>query len=749
MKKKLLLGSLLFTIVVGNTSALLQPKHALGANAANWQAGRIIDDAVFTDANSMSVSQIQDFLNQKVGTGGYGRVSGQCDTNGQATSEYGGGTRADYGAAHGNPSPFTCLKDFYEVPKTSPGPGIPANNYGGKPIPAGAKSAAQIISDAAHQYNISPKVLLVTIQKESSGPLTTDDWPFLKQYTYAMGSHCPDGPNGANCNTDYAGFSMQIYDSASLLRYYLDNMQQSWWPYKKPYQTNNILWNTTYTNCGGADVYIQNKATAALYTYTPYQPNQAALNNLYGTGDSCSAYGNRNFWRIFTDWFGTTYSPYFTAQYRAQSSDPTIMTGDSTTVYVQFINTSNTFWKDDVSAFSGYPPIHLAATNPINRTSTLRSASWLSGSRPNGTFTKVIEPDGWNLSADQHTVQPGQIAEFQFKLSVPLDYAPGQYREYFQPVPEGSVSYNMGAWAYFDVNVVKSVYKATFHSQSNYPTLVVGDSKKVYFQYSNDGNVPWYDDTLTASKGKQPVHLATTWPINRTSKFADSWPAPNRPNLNFSAVYEADGTTLASNQHTVQPGQIARFEFNLRAGFDQQLGTSREYFQPVLEGAPNWDMSGYSYLDVTTEAQRFRATYSTQSPYPTIQRGQAKQIFIQYKNTGNVFWKDDVSSFPGFYPVHLAATSPMNRTSRFSSPSWVNPSRPAGTFNGVYEADGITPASDLHTVQPGQIARFQYELSVPATTPVGTYREYFQPVLEGSPSWDIGGWGYVDVNVTL
>ncbi|MFZ1523014.1 MAG: hypothetical protein WAS94_03260, partial [Candidatus Saccharimonadales bacterium] len=39
---------------------------------------------------------------------------------------------------------------------------------------------------------------------------------------------------------------------------------------------------------------------------TPYRPNQAALNNLYGTGDGCSAYGNRNFWRFYTDWFGST-----------------------------------------------------------------------------------------------------------------------------------------------------------------------------------------------------------------------------------------------------------------------------------------------------------------------------------------------------------------------------------------------------------------------------------------------------------
>jgi hypothetical protein len=46
-----------------------------------------------------------------------------------------------------------------------------------------------------------------------------------------------------------------------------------------------------------------------LYDYTPYTPNAAALNNLYGTGDACSSYGNRNFWRYYSDWFGNPAAP--------------------------------------------------------------------------------------------------------------------------------------------------------------------------------------------------------------------------------------------------------------------------------------------------------------------------------------------------------------------------------------------------------------------------------------------------------
>jgi len=298
---------ILLTIIMILSINILSTSSAGAVSAADWKAGRIIDDAVFANKDDMTVAEIQTFLNNRVGTGSNG-VSGRCDTNGTKASELGGGTRAQYGAAHGNPAPFTCLKDYYEVPKLAPGPGMPASNYGGVAIPSGAKSAAQLIWDAAQRYNISSRVLLIKLQTESAGPLTTDDWPFLRQYNFAMGAHCPDsGPEGsANCDVNYAGFSIQISESAALLRYYLDNMTKSWWSYKKPYQNNNIMWNVVERGCGASNVYIETKATAALYTYTPYQPNQAALNNMYGTGDGCSAYGNRNFWRTYNDWFGST-----------------------------------------------------------------------------------------------------------------------------------------------------------------------------------------------------------------------------------------------------------------------------------------------------------------------------------------------------------------------------------------------------------------------------------------------------------
>ena len=302
MKKLFTFASL--ALLISASVSVPNPRPAHAVTASDWKAGRIIDDALFTNASDMSVNDIQSFLNSRVPN---------CDTWGtQPAIDWGRPdlTRAQYAATRGWPGPpYVCLRNYYEVPKSEPGPGVPVNSFqnGGNP-PAGSISAAQMIYNAAQRYQINPKALLVTIQKESIGPLTTDTWPLEKQYTYAMGAYCPDsGPGGsANCDPNYAGFSIQIAQSARLMRYYLDNMQQPWWAYKKPFQNNYILWNVEPTGCGGGNVYVETKATAALYTYTPYQPNAAALNNMYGTGDRCSAYGNRNFWRIWNDWFGRT-----------------------------------------------------------------------------------------------------------------------------------------------------------------------------------------------------------------------------------------------------------------------------------------------------------------------------------------------------------------------------------------------------------------------------------------------------------
>jgi hypothetical protein len=128
-----------------------------------------------------------------------------------------------------------------------------------------------------------------------------DDWPEEWQYRIATGYGCPD--SASVCNSEYYGFFNQVYLAAKQFKRYV--AQPGTFNYAAG-RRSFIAYQANNAGCGGTDVTIQNGATAALYNYTPYQPNGAALANLYGTGDGCSAYGNRNFWRLFNDWFGPT-----------------------------------------------------------------------------------------------------------------------------------------------------------------------------------------------------------------------------------------------------------------------------------------------------------------------------------------------------------------------------------------------------------------------------------------------------------
>lgn len=257
-----------------------QPTHAL--SGSQFQAGNIIDDAVFFNRSSMSVQDIQNFLNAKVPN---------CDTWGTQMHSS-GRTRAQHGAANGSPAPYTCLKNYTQNTPSKPAENQLCNAYGG-----GTKSSAQIIYDVAQVCGINPQVLLVLLQKEQS--LITDDWPWPIQYRSATGYGCPDT---APCDAEYYGFFNQVYNAARIYKKYARDANS--YNYRAG-RNNSILYNPNAA-CGSSNVYIQNQATAGLYVYTPYQPNQAALNNLYGSGDGCSAYGNRNFWRMFSDWFGST-----------------------------------------------------------------------------------------------------------------------------------------------------------------------------------------------------------------------------------------------------------------------------------------------------------------------------------------------------------------------------------------------------------------------------------------------------------
>lgn len=158
------------------------------------------------------------------------------------------------------------------------------------------ESAAAIVYKAGKACGISQKVLLTVLQKEQH--LLTATNPNDFQFKAAMGLSCPDD---ANCDPTYAGFFKQVYGAAKRYQYYLRH--EGRYGYHAG-RLNYIQYNPN-ASCGGSNVYIENRATALLYIYTPYQPNAAALEAGAGEGDSCSSYGNRNFAIIYHSMFGS------------------------------------------------------------------------------------------------------------------------------------------------------------------------------------------------------------------------------------------------------------------------------------------------------------------------------------------------------------------------------------------------------------------------------------------------------------
>ena len=255
--------AVLVAALVGSLLAPLAPfapaPEAQAITGGDFNAGYIISDDVFFNSGSMTEAEVQAFLVARV---------------------------PNCAAANGQP----CLKDYRATTFTRAAvePGH-CTSYTGE----ANESAARIIVKAARACGINPQVLVVMLQKEQG--LVTASSPTERQYRVAMGYGCPDT---ADCDSQFFGFYNQVYNAAKQLRQYTNYPQRAYRIGTVPIQYH------PNSACGSSLVTIRNQATANLYNYTPYQPNAAALANLRGIGDGCSAYGNRNFWVTFHDWFG-------------------------------------------------------------------------------------------------------------------------------------------------------------------------------------------------------------------------------------------------------------------------------------------------------------------------------------------------------------------------------------------------------------------------------------------------------------
>lgn len=245
----------------GNDDADLDPGYpapnAPHIDLSDFAAGNLISDRVMFDYQSMTQEQIAAFIAQQ---------NAGCQT-GQAPC------LADY------------VEDTVEVPASARCDGYAAGV---------GETAAQIIYKTAQACRVNPQVLLVLLQKEQ-GLLTASGSALSTQrYLTATGYGCPDGQN---CDSQYFGFATQVYSAASQFQRY---RLEPWLFSYRAGGTYDIAYSPD-ANCGSGTVTLENQATAGLYNYTPYQPDDSALAQNLGP---CSSFGNANFFGLFKAWFG-------------------------------------------------------------------------------------------------------------------------------------------------------------------------------------------------------------------------------------------------------------------------------------------------------------------------------------------------------------------------------------------------------------------------------------------------------------
>jgi LysM repeat protein len=269
-------------------TAITPVTTASALDGKNFDPGLIISDSVFFDFGTMTAADIQRFLDSQV------PVCGSSSTG------------------------MPCLKNYKtDTPEKIAEVGKCAY------IPAQKNvTAAQMIFNISKACGINPRVLLVTLQKEQGLVQARIPSPYM--YRAAMGYGCPDSDPGI-CGKVWIGLFNQLYKAAGQFQWYGD--PNGSFTYLRPGRQVSISYHPDAARaCGKQTFTLKSQATANLYYYTPFVPNKASLGNLRGTGDRCSSYGNRNFWRFYWDWFGSPIGGGFLL--KSATSDPYFISND-------------------------------------------------------------------------------------------------------------------------------------------------------------------------------------------------------------------------------------------------------------------------------------------------------------------------------------------------------------------------------------------------------------------------------------
>ena len=297
MKKLLTYSVLLLTLLISATATR-------SVNAATFSPGQIITDSAFIDSSSMNIAQIDAFLN----TFQYSCIS-----------------------------PNSGFESILPIGYTPTG----GFTYGGY------VSAGSVIATAAQVFEINPRVLLTTLEKEQSLVTGQNNSTYClpsvssnHKFAAAAGYGCPDsgttfsytglslyrrngiiqtdvGPTCVNTSIK-AGFSQQVIRAAWLLRFGQERSRgNTAWAIVKPSWNNSDDPATCYGGpmTAGNRKRCSSDATATFYDgYTSID----AVSTLMGSGATAALYwytphfhGNQLFFNIFVGWFGDPNTPCF------------------------------------------------------------------------------------------------------------------------------------------------------------------------------------------------------------------------------------------------------------------------------------------------------------------------------------------------------------------------------------------------------------------------------------------------------
>jgi hypothetical protein len=162
------------------------------------------------------------------------------------------------------------------------------------------RSAATIIWRSAQAWNLNPKVIIATLQKEQS-LITVSNSSNEARAVKAMGCGVYGiDPITGHTKNRFPGFASQIYNGARVLSTY--ETSYLWYPGKtRTVTAHKHVEATRVAGDGGVETYLKtvsyqktitpaNASTFALYIYTPYYPQKL-------------------FWDVYTRYFGDTQTP--------------------------------------------------------------------------------------------------------------------------------------------------------------------------------------------------------------------------------------------------------------------------------------------------------------------------------------------------------------------------------------------------------------------------------------------------------